>query len=114
MLHFIHLVDLAVAVDAGDPAADMDGVVEIDVIRRFVDLDPRDGLAGVEGLPDELQFRGILGHGRMAIHARGGCRDVGEPRLVDGVVAITTVNAQLVGVNGVRKRHGLLGLIAHP
>ena len=37
----LHVVDLAVALDATDPTIHVNGVVEVDVVRSFVDPNPR-------------------------------------------------------------------------
>ena len=41
-----HVIDLAVAGDTAHAAVHVDGVVEINVVRRLVDPDPRNRLAG--------------------------------------------------------------------
>ena len=46
-MNFVHLVDLAVAFHATDAAVDMDGMVEINVIRQLMDLHPGNRLAGL-------------------------------------------------------------------
>lgn len=47
-----HLVDLAVATDATHPAPDVDGMVEVDVIRGLVDPHPGYGIATRPTGPD--------------------------------------------------------------
>jgi hypothetical protein len=41
MVNDLHVVDLAVARDAADAAIHVNGVVEVDVVRGFVDPNPR-------------------------------------------------------------------------
>src|SRR6185369_7010932 len=48
MPDLVHLVNLAVAMIATDPAIHVHGMIEIDIIGSLVNLDPRDGLARVE------------------------------------------------------------------
>src|SRR5581483_5422015 len=44
--NFVHLVDLPMTFHAANTPVHMDGMVEINVIRKLVNLDPGDGLAG--------------------------------------------------------------------
>ena len=46
MVDHLHMVDIAVAGNATDPAIHVNGVIEIDVIRGLMDSDPRNGVAG--------------------------------------------------------------------
>ena len=66
----VHLVDLAVALDARNAAVHVDGVIKIGVVRRFVDPDPRNGLAGGGTLPDRREERTRRLDLVMAVHAR--------------------------------------------
>ena len=97
----VHLVDLAVTLHAADASVHMNGVVEIDVIRGLVDLHPRNGLAAGIRLPDQTQLGRVFGHDGVAAHAGLRRRDVGEPRFFDVAVAVTAVDPQLIGVDGV-------------
>jgi len=47
-----HVVDLTVAGDATDTSVYVNRMVEIDVIRSFVNPDPGDGIAGFPGFAD--------------------------------------------------------------
>ena len=67
--HFIHLIDWPVAFHAGNTAVHMDGVVEINVIGRLMNLNPRHRLIVFETLADRLQSRIISQHGGVAFHA---------------------------------------------
>lgn len=57
LVDFVHFIDLAVTFDATDTAVDVNSVVEIDVFRHFVDLHPRNRLAGLGAFADECEAR---------------------------------------------------------
>ena len=114
MINFVHLVNLAVAMDAGNTPVHVNGVVKINVIRRLVDLDPRHWGATGETLTHGSQARVVGQHLIMTVHAGVGRRDVREPRLLNTVVAIPAINPQLVSMNRVGERHGLYRLIPDP
>lgn len=113
LVNFVHFIDLAMALDATDAAVHMDGMIEIDVVWQFVNLDPGDRLAGLVAVANQSQLGVVFEHLIVAIHAQRAGRDVGIPGFLDGVVAITAVNAQLVRVNCMGKRHRLHGHVAH-
>ena len=94
------LVDPPMALDAADAAVHVDGVVEINIIRHLVDLDPTDRLARLDALLHERQRWAIRLHLAVAVPAGVGGGDVGVPGLLDVVVAITAIQAQ----NGIRPR----------
>src|SRR5262249_2786037 len=52
-----HLIDAAVTLDASDPLADVDAVVEVDETRQVVDALPGDRVAVLEARPHRLQGR---------------------------------------------------------
>jgi hypothetical protein len=107
-----HVIDLAVAGDAGDAAVHMNGVIIIGVVWGLVELDPGDGLAGGPALADGGELGVILLDLGMAIHADLGVRDIRVIGDLDEGVAVAAIHAELAGVNLMRKRDGLDGLIA--
>ena len=52
MVDDFHVVDLTVASDATDTSVYVNRMVEVDVIRSFVNPDPGDGIAGFPGVAD--------------------------------------------------------------
>ena len=111
--HFIHLINRPVAFHAGNPAVHMDGVVEINIIRRLMNLNPRHRLIVFETLADRLQSRIIGQHGGVAFHAGLRGRNIGVPGFINIVVAVTTINPHLIGMHIVRKGNRLDRLIPH-
>ena len=109
-----HLVDPAMAFDAADAAVHVNRMVEVDVIRRLVHLDPRHGGATFEARAHHGQQRTLGLHQFMAVHARLRSRKIGKARLVDIAVAIAAVEPELAGVQAVIVRHRLDRRIADP
>ena len=111
--HFVHLINRPVAFHAGNTAVHVDGVVEINIIGRLMNLNPWHRLIVFKTLTDWLQSRIIGQHGGVTFHAGLGGRDIGIPRFIDVVMAVTTVNTHLVGMHIVRKGNRLDRLIPH-
>ena len=111
MLHFIHLIHAPMAFHATDAAADMYGMVKIDVLGNLVDLHPGNG--GIIGgaVAHDLQAGIILKHLIVAVHARRGAGQVGKPGFFHAIMAVAAVHTQLPRMNAVRERHGLHGLV---
>ena len=109
--HFIHLVHFAVALNATDAAIHVHGVIEIGEVGQLVDLNPRNGSVVRRAFADRREAIVSREHLVMAIHANAGTRNVRIPRLLDIVMAIAAINAELVGVNGMREKNRLLRLI---
>ena len=112
LAHFVHLVNAPVTFHATDAAPDMDGVVEINVVRHLVNLHPRNRRVVRRAVADDLQARIVFQHLIVAVHAGGRAGQIGEPGFFHAVVAIAAVKAELSGVNLVRKRHRLHRLVA--
>lgn len=111
MEHDWHFTDVAVAADAGNPAADVDAVLEISVIRSFVDFHPLDWFAGFHAFLDDSEVGGIRFHVLVTVPAGGTRRHIGDAGLLHKTVAISAVHAHLAHVNFVRKGHRLIGLV---
>ena len=108
-----HFADVTVATDAAHTTADVDAVVEVSVIRSFVNFHPLHRLAGFHAFFDSGQVWRICLHMLVAVPASGTGWHVGVTALLDKAVGITASHSQLANVNFVRKRHGLVWLIAH-
>ena len=134
MVHFFHLINPTMAFDATDAPVDVNGVVEIHVIGCLVNTNPGNGISGTEhsvtvqvfafrkeSVPvrvfakirfaNGLEQRGIRLDILMTRHANVGGRDACVRRLVDRVVTIPAVQAQLAGMKLVIVGYGLRGLI---
>lgn len=114
VIDLVHLVDLPMALDTADATIHMNGVIEIDVVRGLMNLDPRNWFAGLRAFANQSQPRVSRQNLIVAIHARRSCGNIRIPRLFDGVVAITAVQSKLFHVNAMRKRNWLNWLISHP
>jgi len=111
VLHFIHLIDLAVTFHATDAAGDMDGVIEINEIRQVMDLYPDDGFAAGGAIAHEGEARVVFEHLVMTVHTGGGRREIGVPGFFDGGMAVTAIEAELADVDGVGIENGLDGFV---
>ena len=60
VIHLVHLIDPAVALDAADPAIDVNGVIEIDEVGQLVDLDPGNRPPALGAVANQFQARIIL------------------------------------------------------
>jgi hypothetical protein len=103
-----HLVHLPVTGRAADTLVDMDGVVEVNIARHFVDHVPPDGLIFCVALPNRCEHWCVLpdlrvaGHARLCIrHARIGGRGYGG-------VAKAAVDPKLAGVVLMTEGHRLV------
>ena len=111
MPDLLHFVDFAVAMVATDAPIYMHGMVEIDVIRGFMNLDPRNRFARVVTFANEGQPRVVREDLVVAIHASGRRRDIRVPGFLDAIVAVAAVQSNLVNMNGMRKRDRLDRLV---
>src|SRR5205823_12594286 len=69
MVNLVHLVDLAMALDTTDAAVHVDGMVEINVVGRLVNMDPGNRLARRRALPHQFQLGTFLQHLTVTVHA---------------------------------------------
>lgn len=109
LFHFDHLVDPAMAGDAGDAAGDVGLVVEVDVIGEAVDFHPGDGLAGGVALTNHLQLGALFPDPVVAVHTGLGGGDSGEARFFDRGMAVVAIHTEISGVELVAVGDGLLG-----
>src|SRR5262249_4903459 len=107
LAHALHGVDASVARDASHAGGEVDAVIEIGVIGEHVHAHPMDG--GVRGVAGahrgELLALGL--DELVTVHAGFGGRDGRLGRSLDGVVTVTTVDAELTRVQPVAERHWL-------
>ena len=82
VVNFLHLIDLAVTMNTADTPVYMDGVVEINVIGKLVDLHPGDLSAALGCIADECQPGILLEHLVVTVHARRGGGEIGIPTLL--------------------------------
>ena len=113
LMHLDHLVDAAVTVDATNTCTHVDAVIKVRVFREHVDLDPRDRNVGAVAFANNCQQWAVLFDLGMATHAGLCGGDSGVRRLLDGVVAVAAVHAQLASMQLVAEGHGLLGHVAY-
>src|ERR1700719_664917 len=90
-----HVVDLAVAAGATDSAIHMRGVIVENVIGQPVDPYPVDWSPVFPTLADRLEFRVVLLHLGMAVHAKLRVRNVRMRRDFNEAVAITAIHSEL-------------------
>ena len=114
MLHHIHFIHFTMAADARNTPVDVDRVVEIDVIGRFMDLDPRKGFVLFETLPNWGESGIIRQNLSVALHTSLSRGNVRKPTLIYVVVAISTINAHLARMNLMREGNRLDRLVPHP
>ena len=69
LLHLVHLMDLAMAMDAANSTIHVHGMVEVSKIGQLVNLHPGNGFACLGAFTDERQPRIILQNLVMSIHA---------------------------------------------
>jgi hypothetical protein len=107
-LHQWHLIDAAVAFDAGHAAVDVDGVVEVDVVREVGDALPPERNAGREAGADRGEHLGAGPELGMAGHADLGGRQARVLAGLDGGMAVAAVDAEASDVMLVTERHRLV------
>ena len=93
VVHQGHAVHLAMAGVAAHAFINVNAVIEINVIGQVVHARPFEGLASAVALPHGFEDGRIGPDLRVAVHASLGRRDAGIIRILDGSVAVATVNA---------------------
>lgn len=89
----LHLVNLAMTLNAADTAIHVSRVVKIRIIGRLVDPNPRHRLAACIAVSNRSE-QGAVGLDLvMAVHARLRSRNIGVARLVDVAVAKAAINS---------------------
>tara|TARA_B100000676_G_scaffold58368_1_gene57454 strand:+ start:575 stop:1054 length:480 start_codon:yes stop_codon:yes gene_type:complete len=114
MLHHIHFVYFTVATHTRNTPVNVYCMVEIYVIGRFMNLNPRKGFVFLETLTNWGESGIICQNLSVALHT-GFCRgNVRKPTLVYVVVAISTIDAHLARMNLVRESNRLNRFVPHP
>src|SRR6188768_4075619 len=112
LVDLFHLIDPTVTADAADAAGHVGAVVEVGVVGEVVDLHPLDGFARLITLTDWSELRARRPNLAVTVHA-GLRRWDGRVRTVlDRVVAVTAIDAELPRVQRVAVRNWLLGHVA--
>lgn len=113
LLDNLHLPDIAVAISTVNPAVHVHAVIEVSILRHFVNSVPGNWLAFVVVVSEFDNFR-LVGAGHfMAVHTSR-CRwNRGMARFCNAHVAIFAIDCHIAGVQLMRKFHGLLRAIAY-
>ena len=98
LLYLRHLIDASMAAYATYSRRQMRLVIELDVIRKAVNLDPRNGVSTGITLPHYFQARATVLDARVTVHACLGGRDGGERGFVHSGVAVVTIQSKISGV----------------
>jgi hypothetical protein len=104
----LHLLDCAVTCGASDALCDMHRVIEIDIGRQVMNAIPTDRTILGQARADRREHFRIRPDLRMTGHARLRRRQTGEPRLLDGGVTISTIEAQAADMMFMAERHRLI------
>ena len=113
MVNFIHLVDGPVTLDTTDAAVYVNGMIEINVVRDAVDLNPGDGHSISRAITHQRKPCVVSQHLVVTIHARRTRGNVRIPRFFHGVMTIPAVDPELSCVGCVGKADRLDGLVTH-
>lgn len=87
-----HLIDPSMTGGATDAFADVNAVIEIDILGKIVYSRPSDRSSRAVTFANRFQFRANSPHLRMAVHTNFCGRNVGERRVFDGGVAIAAID----------------------
>ena len=112
LVDLFHLIDPTVTADAADAAGHVGAVVEVGVVRKVVDLHPLDGFARLVALADGRELGARRPDLAVTVHARLRRRDGRVRAVLDGVVAVAAIDAELTGVQRVAVRDRLFGHVA--
>jgi len=91
---------------------DMQGVVELHVIRQKVDFLPSDGLAGIVSLRELLNVGAVCFYDHMAVHANVQTGNRSVTRNLCAGVTVFAIDLILTCVLLMRKRQRLVGHVA--
>ena len=129
MIDLLHLVNVSVTAFTGDATIQVRRVIEIDVVRGFVDPHPLDRLTldgisvGIKdwavkvidshSLTKSSQFGRSLLDVLVTVPASIGRGNIGVPGMFHEAMAVAAIHAQLTGVKTVVKVDGLGWLVSH-
>jgi len=112
LVDLFHLVHPTVTTHSANAAGHVGAMVEVSVVRQVVNLHPLDGLAGRVALADQRKLGAIRPNLGVAVHARLGRGNGGVRAVLDRVVAVPAVDAQLTRMQRVAVRDRLFGHVA--
>jgi len=107
LFHHIHLLDIAVALLARDVLVHVHTVIEVRIIRHFVDPFPRHQLSFIIVLCHADDVGSGLAGDRVAVHAGAEGRNHGVSRFGGTGVTVLTVHSHLTCMQFVRIRYRL-------
>ncbi len=119
MINNLHLIHVAMAALTGNPAIDVGGVIEFHVIRCLVNTYPFDRFAivtcelRVHRAMKRRQLWTIRLHVLVAVPTGIPGRNIRVPGHIHKRVTVTAIKPELIDVDFVGKRNGLLRLIAY-
>ncbi len=109
----VHFVDLVMASYAAHSTTNMDSVVEEDIIRFSVHMNPVNGPAFQRAFAHKRQARVVSQHLVVAVHAQCALRNVRIPGLLYAGVAVSAVHAKLASMHTVAEADRLKWLVPH-
>ena len=113
-VHQRHLVDAPMAACAANALVHMDGVIEVDKIRKVVNLGPDKAFAGGPAVPHRLQQLGVGPDLRVTVHAGARGRNAGVARFLHCGVTVLALQAEALNVMLVAEGNRLLSALALP
>ena len=108
----LHLIDPAMARDTPHSARDVRAVIEVNVVREVMHLDPLNRLSSHCTFSDREQLGALGVHERVAVHAGRGGRDGRVTRFIHSVVTVFAIDPHFTGVERVAVRDRLHRLVA--
>lgn len=112
LLHNIHLVHTSVATDAAHARGNVRLVIEINVIRKLMNLDPRNRLPRCVTLAHFQQSLTLRLDPRMAVHASGRGGNRGVRGFVYRVMTVVAIHPEIAGMKLMTVRNRLNGRVA--
>ena len=103
-----HLIDTAMAGGTAESLCDMDAVIEINVIGQIVHTGPFQGHIRGKTFPHRREDRRIVKNLRMTSHARFAGGHAGEPRFLNGVMAVAAIDSVVANVMFVTEGNRLI------
>lgn len=117
MIYNFHLVDLTMALDATYATADVNSVIKVGIIRNAMQPHPGDRVTCGPGFAHGGQLGTLCFDVAqllpVAVVAGLGVRHVGEIRFLYMVVTVATIQAEMLDVQEVTERNGLIGHISY-
>jgi len=111
VVNFVHLINAPVTFHAAQAAIHVNGVIEINVVGKFMDLNPLNRLAARRALTHQRQPRIVFQHLIVTVHTGGGGGNIREPGFLHARMAITAIHPKLPRVDRMGKSHRLNRLI---